>query len=290
MRRPASSASPRPSSSARRRAPTAPARSSSSPTPSPRASTRSWSPTTPATRSTRPSRRRPTPASPSSAGTRRSRRAAGESLFVAQVDFDETGTGDGRHGDVEILGDEGGEFAILSASPDAANQNAWIASLRRGARRARVRVARARRHGVRQRRRRRVVQPGAGPDRRPPGPQADHGADDGRHRRRRQGDAGRGSVRDGQGVRPRAARRDARRTPRTAAPRSSRCGASSTSATSRSTPPTGIATGELEAEEGATFTAGRMGDYTIEKDPTRDNGLRIVMGPFTVYDETNVGG
>jgi rhamnose transport system substrate-binding protein len=31
-----------------------------------------------------------------------------------------------------------------------------------------------------------------------------------------------------------------------------------------------------------------MGEYTIEKDPTRDNGLRIVMGPFTIYDETNV--
>ena len=31
-----------------------------------------------------------------------------------------------------------------------------------------------------------------------------------------------------------------------------------------------------------------MGTYTIEKDPTRDAGLRIVMGPFTVYDETNV--
>jgi rhamnose transport system substrate-binding protein len=31
-----------------------------------------------------------------------------------------------------------------------------------------------------------------------------------------------------------------------------------------------------------------MGEYTIEKDPTRDNGLRIVMGPFTVYTEENV--
>ena len=51
----------------------------------------------------------------------------------------------------------------------------------------------------------------------------------------------------------------------------------------------GLATGEFAAEEGATFTAGRMGDYTIEKDPTRDAGLRIVMGPFTVYDESNVG-
>ena len=32
----------------------------------------------------------------------------------------------------------------------------------------------------------------------------------------------------------------------------------------------------------------RMGNYTIEKDPTRDEGLRIVMGPFSVYDKTNV--
>ena len=51
-----------------------------------------------------------------------------------------------------------------------------------------------------------------------------------------------------------------------------------------------LATGALQGVEGETFTAGRMGDYTIEKDPTRDAGLRIVMGPFTVYDETNVGG
>ena len=51
-----------------------------------------------------------------------------------------------------------------------------------------------------------------------------------------------------------------------------------------------MATGGFEAEEGATFEAGRLGSYTIEKDPTRDEGLRIEMGPFTVYDETNVGG
>src|ERR671919_868911 len=52
---------------------------------------------------------------------------AGEGLFVAQVDFDETG---------QVMADmalelmpDGGEFAILSATPDAANQNAWIASM-----------------------------------------------------------------------------------------------------------------------------------------------------------------
>ena len=49
-----------------------------------------------------------------------------------------------------------------------------------------------------------------------------------------------------------------------------------------------IATGELAAEEGASFSAGRMGDYTITKDPTRDAGLRVLMGPFTVYDAENV--
>ena len=52
----------------------------------------------------------------------------------------------------------------------------------------------------------------------------------------------------------------------------------------------GIATGQIKAEEGAKFDAGRLGENTIEKDPTRDNGLRVLMGPFTVYDETNVEG
>jgi rhamnose transport system substrate-binding protein len=50
----------------------------------------------------------------------------------------------------------------------------------------------------------------------------------------------------------------------------------------------GIATGQIEAAEDQTFTAGRMGEYTIEADPTRDAGLRIVMGPFTVYTEENI--
>jgi rhamnose transport system substrate-binding protein len=50
----------------------------------------------------------------------------------------------------------------------------------------------------------------------------------------------------------------------------------------------GIATGQMEAVEGQTFVAGRMGEYTIERDPTRDQGLRIVMGPFTVYTVENI--
>ena len=49
-----------------------------------------------------------------------------------------------------------------------------------------------------------------------------------------------------------------------------------------------IATGQMEAKDGVTFEAGRMGAFTIEEDPTRDAGLRVLMGPFTVYDATNV--
>jgi|FLYN01.1.fsa_nt_gi rhamnose transport system substrate-binding protein len=54
--------------------------------------------------------------------------AEGEILFVAQVDFDQTGQvlADMT---LDIIGEEGGQFAILSASPDAANQNAWIAAM-----------------------------------------------------------------------------------------------------------------------------------------------------------------
>ena len=49
-----------------------------------------------------------------------------------------------------------------------------------------------------------------------------------------------------------------------------------------------IATGQMEGVEGESFEAGRMGTYTIHKDPTRDQGLRVLMGPFTVYDKDNV--
>jgi rhamnose transport system substrate-binding protein len=52
----------------------------------------------------------------------------GETVFVAQVDFGSIGVvmADMAH---EIMGGKG-DFAILSASPDAANQNAWIAAMK----------------------------------------------------------------------------------------------------------------------------------------------------------------
>ena len=51
-----------------------------------------------------------------------------------------------------------------------------------------------------------------------------------------------------------------------------------------------LATGAIEGVEGETFNAGRMGDFTIEKDPTRPDvdALRVLMGPFTIYTPENV--
>jgi rhamnose transport system substrate-binding protein len=49
-----------------------------------------------------------------------------------------------------------------------------------------------------------------------------------------------------------------------------------------------LATGAIRAEEGQQFTAGRMGNYMITKDPNRPHGLRVLMGPFTLYDKTNI--
>ncbi|MCC5973296.1 MAG: substrate-binding domain-containing protein [Rubellimicrobium sp.] len=50
----------------------------------------------------------------------------------------------------------------------------------------------------------------------------------------------------------------------------------------------GLATGQLTGEIGETFVAGRMGEYTIEEDPGREGSKRILMGPFTVYTADNV--
>ncbi len=49
-----------------------------------------------------------------------------------------------------------------------------------------------------------------------------------------------------------------------------------------------IASGAMQGVEGETFEAGRMGEYTITEDPTRDQGLRVLMGPFTVYNMDNI--
>jgi rhamnose transport system substrate-binding protein len=50
----------------------------------------------------------------------------------------------------------------------------------------------------------------------------------------------------------------------------------------------GLATGQLKGEIGESFKAGRMGDYKIEEDPGRKGSKRILMGKFTVYTKDNV--
>ena len=50
----------------------------------------------------------------------------------------------------------------------------------------------------------------------------------------------------------------------------------------------GLATGQLTGDIGETFTAGRMGNYSVEEDPGRPGSKRILMGPFTVYTSENV--
>jgi rhamnose transport system substrate-binding protein len=49
-----------------------------------------------------------------------------------------------------------------------------------------------------------------------------------------------------------------------------------------------LATGAIKGEVGEMIHAGRMGDYTIEADPGREGAKRILMGPFTVYNKDNV--
>jgi rhamnose transport system substrate-binding protein len=56
--------------------------------------------------------------------------AKGETVFVAQVDFDSIGVVMADMA-LSLIGPDGGEFAVLSASPDAANQNAWIEALKK---------------------------------------------------------------------------------------------------------------------------------------------------------------
>jgi rhamnose transport system substrate-binding protein len=212
--------------------------------------------------------------------------AAGESLFVAQVDFDETGQVMADMA-VDILGDEGGEIAILSATPEAANQNAWIAAFEE------------------------VL---AGPD------YASielvdtvYGNDDSDESYNQAlalidshpdlklimapttvGIAAAAKAMQDEGLcedvkvsglgLPDEMRSYTENgcAPQFALWSFVDLGYLAFQATY------GIVTGAFEAEEGATFTAGRMGEYTIEADPTREAGLRIVMGPFSVYDESNI--
>jgi rhamnose transport system substrate-binding protein len=214
--------------------------------------------------------------------------ANGESVFIAQVDFDETGQVMADMA-LDILGDDGGQFAILSATPEAANQNAWIAAMEE------------------------VIQ---GDD------YADLELVDTVYGN----DVAEDSVNQALALVDQYPDLELIMAPTTvgivaAAQAMTQEGLCDQVKVSGLGLPSemeeytlsgcapqfalwsftdlgylayyvayGLATGQIEAAEGQQFTAGRMGDYEITADPTRDAGLRVLMGPFSVYDETNVEG
>jgi rhamnose transport system substrate-binding protein len=212
--------------------------------------------------------------------------AEGEDLFIAQVDFDETGTVMADMA-VSIMGDDGGQFAVLSASPDAANQNAWIAALEE------------------------VL----GDDAYASLELVDivYGNDQSEDSYNQAlalvdkypdlklimapttvGIAAAAKAMQDEGL------CDDVKVSGLGLP------AEMVSYTLNGCAPEFalwsfvdlgyltyytsymLANGDIEAVAGETFEAGRMGTYTIEKDPTRDEGLRVLMGPFTVYTAENV--
>ena len=210
----------------------------------------------------------------------------GESVFIAQVDFDETGVVMADMA-LEILGEEGGEFAILSASADAANQNAWIAAMEEALQDPKYASLE-------------LVDTVYGDDDSEKSYDEALGLVD-KHPNLKLimapttvGIAAAGKAMTDEGLCDKVKvsglglpEEMVEYTLSGCAPQFALWSFVDLGYLAYYTA-YGIATGQIEAEEGVQFEAGRLGEYTIEKDPTRDNGLRVLMGPFTVYDETNV--
>ena len=211
----------------------------------------------------------------------------GESLFVAQVDFDETGTVMADMA-LSILGDDGGQFAILSATPDAANQNAWIASMEEAL------VGDARYANLE------LVDTVYGNDDADESYNQALGLIDSHPdlelimapttvgiaaSAKAMQDEGLCDIVKVSGLGLPDEMRDF--TTNGCAPEFALWSFVDLGYLSYYAA-YGIATGQFEPADGVAFSAGRMGEYTIESDPTRDSGLRIIMGPFTVYTADNV--
>jgi len=212
--------------------------------------------------------------------------AEGEQLFVAQVDFAETGK---VMADMarSILGEDGGKFAVLSASPDAANQNAWIASLQETLTDAQYANLE-------------LLDIVYGNDQSEDSYNQALGLID------KYPDMELIMAPTSVGIVAAAKAMQDEGLCDTVKVSGLGLPAEMVEYTLNGCAPEFalwsfvdlgyttyyaaylIATGALQGIEGETFEAGRMGAYTIEKDPTRDSGLRIVMGPFTVYNIDNV--
>ncbi len=212
--------------------------------------------------------------------------AEGEDVFIAQVDFDETGK---VMADMarSILGDDGGQFAILSASPDASNQNAWIASMEE--------VLATDDYSNLE-----LLEIVYGND------QSEDSYNQALALVDKYPDMELIMAPTTVGIAAAAKAMQDEGLCDTVKVSGLGLPAEMVSYTLNGCAPEFalwsfvdlgylsyyasylLATGQLEAVDGASFEAGRMGTCTIEKDPTRDAGLRVLMGPFTVYTADNV--
>jgi rhamnose transport system substrate-binding protein len=213
--------------------------------------------------------------------------AEGEQVFIAQVDFDETGKVMADMA-LDILGEDGGKFAILSASPDAANQNAWIAAMQE------VLESDATYANLE------LLDIVYGND------QSEDSYNQALALVDKYPDMELIMAPTTVGIAAAAKAMQDEGLCEEVKVSGLGLPAEMVSYTLNGCAPEFalwsfvdlgyltyyttylLASGQMEAAEGVTFEAGRMGTYTIEKDPTRDEGLRVLMGPFTVYDQDNV--
>jgi rhamnose transport system substrate-binding protein len=212
--------------------------------------------------------------------------AEGEQVFVAQVDFDETGKVMADMA-MNILGADGGKFAVLSASPDAANQNAWIAALKevlKDPAYAKLELLDVV-YGNDQSEdsyNQALALVSKYPDMKLIMAPTTIGIASAAKAMQDEGLCDKVKV-SGLGLPSEMVEF----TMNGCAPQFALWSFVDLGYLTYYTTYL-LATGAIKGEVGETFKAGRMGTYTIEKDPTRDKGLRVLMGPFTVYDKTNV--
>jgi rhamnose transport system substrate-binding protein len=212
--------------------------------------------------------------------------AEGEDVFVAQVDFTETGTVMADMA-LSILGEDGGKFAILSASPDAANQNAWIAAMKDALKDPKYAKLE-------------LLDTVYGNDQSEESyNQANALVDKYPDMELIMAPTSVGIVAAAKALQDESLCDKVKvsglgvpsemlaYTMNGCAPEFALWSFVDLGYLTYYTAYL-IASGALKAEDGAAFTAGRMGDYTITKDPTRDAGLRVLMGPFSVYNKDNV--
>ncbi len=212
--------------------------------------------------------------------------ADGEALFVAQVDFNDMGKTMAQMA-LDILGPNGGKFAVLSASPDAANQNAWIAAMKEALKDPKYAKLQ-------------LLDIVYGND------QSETSAKQALALVDKYPDMGLIMAPTTVGIA--AASKALQDENLCDKVKVSGLGLPDemVSYTKNGCAPEfalwsfvdlgyltyyttyALATGQIKGVEGESFVAGRMGTYTITKDPTRAKGLRVLMGPFTLYTKDNI--